>query len=113
MGQVRIRIGDNTFRVSCNDGQEDHVREVARNLGVRIEMIRKSMPGASEARIISMTIFTIFDELEDANSKLKIAEAELSLAKGRRSSADQVTAIDTASDHVSAIMRRLNMALHD
>ena len=65
MGQVTVRVGGYSHPVSCEDGQEAHLRAMADQIEHRVAGL-KAMGGQSgEARLLLLTALMMADELHD------------------------------------------------
>ena len=43
MSQVNVTINGRQFRMACEDGQEDHLRQLAKDLDERIEAMARKL----------------------------------------------------------------------
>lgn len=66
MAHVTIRINGYTYTIGCEDGQEDHLTQMAEDVERRITHIKKNFGGQSgEARLLMMASLLLADELHD------------------------------------------------
>jgi cell division protein ZapA len=65
MSHVNVTIHGRQYRMACEDGQEDHLRKLAKDLDARIEHLKKSFGAIGDMRLIVMAALTIADELSD------------------------------------------------
>lgn len=66
MAAVTIRVGDRDYRVACDDGQEDHLRQLADEVDDRVRSLLFSMRGnVSEGMALLLTALTMADELSE------------------------------------------------
>ena len=63
MSQVNVTINGRQFRMACEDGQEDHVTDLARDLDARIEGLRAKFGEIGDTRLTVMAALTVADEL--------------------------------------------------
>jgi len=61
---------DRNYEIACDAGQEQHLRELARNLDGRVRQLIKSAGPASEGRLLLMAGLLIADELHEARIEL-------------------------------------------
>ncbi|HEY7690085.1 MAG TPA: cell division protein ZapA [Dongiaceae bacterium] len=66
MSNVPVVINGRTYDLTCNDGQEHHLRELAAEIGRRVEELTKTVGQAGEARLMLMVSLLLADELNDA-----------------------------------------------
>ena len=54
MSQVDVKINGKSYNVSCDDGQEDHLLELAGYVDQRVQELIKSVGQVGDARILVM-----------------------------------------------------------
>ena len=64
MSHVNVTIHGRQYRMACEDGQEDHLRRLAKDLDQRIEQLKRSFGAIGDMRLIVMAALTVGDELE-------------------------------------------------
>jgi cell division protein ZapA len=116
MSQVNVTINGRQFRMACEDGQEGHLQQLARELDERIVALRGQFGEIGDARLTVMAALMVADELAEANKKLTRMEADhaaLQEARGaasERAQATQVaiaTAFDTAAERIEGLAKKL------
>ena len=86
MAVISVKIGPGTYKFSCADGQEDHIRELASQLNSRAEQMIKSMGFMQESQLLAMICLLLAEE----KSKLeKETNAEI-LAQSQQDMADSL-----------------------
>lgn len=65
MAQVDIQIGGRSYEVGCRDGEEDHLRMIARMVDRKCADAAQSMGGLNEARQLLLGALLLADELND------------------------------------------------
>lgn len=68
MGQVVVEIGGRGYTLSCRDGDESHLTELASGIAEKAESLTKSLGPMSEARLLLMAALMVADELHDMRS---------------------------------------------
>ncbi|MGI8526494.1 MAG: cell division protein ZapA [Pseudolabrys sp.] len=120
MGQVTATIAGRQFRLSCEDGQEEHLQALARNLDQRIDELRKKFGEIGDTRLTVMAALTVADELAEASRRMRRMEEELTaLQDARIVSADRakaasqavVGAFNSAAERLEGITKKLNQTL--
>lgn len=99
MSILDIRINGRSYQIACDDGQESHVRSLAREVDSRVQDLASRMGGqVPDGTLLALTALMLTDELNESveqNKKLKLqigntsqsfekakqTEMELSLAK--------------------------------
>ena len=122
MSQVTVTINGRQFRVACEDGQENHLQELAADFDERIERMRKNFGEIGDTRLSVMAALTVADELAETSARLRQMEQELAMLQGGRvASADRATAtqaavaaaLNSAAERIERITRRLNQSVSE
>ena len=120
MSQVNVTINGRQFRMACEDGQEDHLTELARDLDVRVEGLRAKFGEIGDTRLTVMAAITIADELSEMAARLKRLEADFAAAKeaqvaaSHRNQVAQATVAATlagAAERIENVARKLNQGV--
>jgi cell division protein ZapA len=78
MAQLTVKINGYAYTVACEDGQEAHLQEMARQVEQRIEAL-KALSGASgEGRMLVLAALLMADELHDTAIDLANLRQQLS-----------------------------------
>ena len=83
MAQVNATIAGRQFRLACEDGQEDHLQALAKDIDERIVELRKKFGEIGDTRLTVMAALTVADELAEASRKLRRLEEEVAGLAGR------------------------------
>jgi cell division protein ZapA len=122
MPQVTVTINGSKYRMACEDGQENHLMELARNFDERISELRGKFGEIGDARLLVMAAMTIADELSESGRKLRALEDEIAatrkdrlLATGQAqaSQAAVAGAFNAAAERIESIARKLNRSRAD
>ena len=65
MAQVTIRINGYAYTVGCEDGQEQHLTQMAAEIEQRITSIKAIGGQSGEARLLMLAALLLADELHD------------------------------------------------
>lgn len=65
MGQVLVDIGGRSYALSCRDGDEAHLTELADGIAQKAEGLTVSLGPMTEARLLLMSALMVADELHD------------------------------------------------
>ena len=66
MGKVSVDIGGRSYPLSCRDGDEPHLRELAAGIADKAARLTSQIGQMSEARLLLMAALMIADELHEA-----------------------------------------------
>jgi len=69
MAQVTIRINGFSYAVSCEDGQEPHLEQMASEIDRRITSIKAIGGQSGEARLLVLAALLLADELHDTRAE--------------------------------------------
>jgi cell division protein ZapA len=117
MSQVSVTINGRQFRMACEDGQEAHLMELARDLDIRIEGLRKKFGEIGDTRLTVMAALTIADAMSETAQRIRRLEDEVSaLQEARAAAADQAktvqvavaAALTAAAERIEIITKKLN-----
>jgi cell division protein ZapA len=118
MSHVNVTIHGRQYRMACEDGQEDHLRRLAKDLDHRIEQLKASFGAIGDMRLIVMAALTIADELSDTGKRMRRLEEDLAaLQDARVASADRaqatqaavIAALNAAAERIEGVTRSLNL----
>jgi cell division protein ZapA len=122
MSQLSVVINSRQYRMACEDGQEERLLELARDLDQRIGQLRDKFGEIGDTRLTVMAALTIADELTEAGQRMQGLEQELTALQDARSAfADRskmthaaiVAAFNSAAERIENLTRRLNQSLGD
>ena len=120
MSQVSVTINGRQFRMACEDGQEGHLMNLARELDSRINGLRTKFGEIGDTRLTVMAVITVVDELSEAGQRIKRLEEELAalqnaqVAISDRNKAAQAAiaaALSKAAERVENITKALNATI--
>jgi cell division protein ZapA len=120
MSQVNVTINGRQFRMACEDGEEEHLLELAADLDRRIARLRERFGEIGDTRLTVMAALTLADELSETKRKLERVEPELatlqdaSVVSADRHQATQAAvaaALNAAAERIETITKRLNQSI--
>lgn len=120
MSQVSVTINGRQFRMACEDGQEGHLMNLARELDSRIDKLRTKFGEIGDTRLTVMAAITVADELSEAGQRIKRLEEELAALqndqvtlsdRNKAAQAAIATALSKAAERVENITKALNATI--
>jgi cell division protein ZapA len=117
MSQVSVTINGRQFRMACEDGQEGHLMNLARELDSRIEGLRAKFGEIGDTRLTVMAALTIADSLAETGARIKRLEDELAALQSARMEAVNLdkaahtaiaAALNAAAERIEGIVKKLN-----
>ncbi|HXW40177.1 MAG TPA: cell division protein ZapA [Xanthobacteraceae bacterium] len=120
MAQVNVTINGRQFRMACEDGQEAHLMDLARELDNRINGLRAKFGEIGDTRLTVMAAITVADELAETGHRVKRLEEELAALQDARVAASDrnkaaqaavAAALSSAAERIEAITKKLNATI--
>jgi cell division protein ZapA len=117
MGQVNVIISGKTYRMACDDGQEEHLEELGRQLGETIELLRSQFGEIGDQRLTVMAAITLADRYSESERRIGELEAEVGGLEEARTTLTEradsretglAEALDSIAGRLEAIADRLN-----
>jgi len=74
MAQVAVTINNRSYRIACDDGQEEHLQRLAQFVDKKVSELVASVGQIGDTRLLVMASLLVADELSDAyeeNERLK------------------------------------------
>jgi cell division protein ZapA len=97
MAQVNVTIGGRVSRMACDDGQEEHLMRLARDLDQKLGQLREAFGEIGDTRLAVMAAIMIADELSESRRHVRTLEQEAEgLQETRLAAADRIEAADRA-----------------
>ena len=110
MSQVALVINGRSYRVACDDGQEDRVRELGRIVDERVTDLASRVGQVGEMQLLVMAALLLADELEDARGG---ASGGAGISKDERADdaeAAAVAVLEACAGRLEGIAERLERA---
>ena len=70
MANVNIKFNNKEFLLSCEDGQEEHLEELASNLNEKFDKLKSSLGNIGESKLLLITSITTMDEYFETKKKI-------------------------------------------
>ena len=81
MAQVTIIINGQKYRLTCEDGEESHIAQLADYVSKRILKIKQSAGSIGNERLLVMAALTIADEYWDAKNEIRDVQYNIDLIR--------------------------------
>lgn len=116
MATVSVTIDGKTYRMACNEGEEDHLAGLAHQLDQYISHLKSNFGEIGDHRLSVMAGIMVMDELDEARrqlAKLKQENDELQQENAQlndtctRYQTVAAKAIDRAASHVETLASQL------
>jgi cell division protein ZapA len=116
VSQVNVTIHGRQFRMACEDGQEAHLQQLAKDLDDRIVALRAQFGEIGDARLTVMAALMVADELAETGKRLKRLESDQASLQDARGAAEVrtqttqaslVAAFNAAAERVEGMAKKL------
>jgi len=120
MAQISVTINGKTFRMACDDGEEERLLGLARRFDGYIGDLKQSFGEIGDQRLTVMAGIMVTDQLQENERRIKLLETELATAtdarlmaldKLNRSQTDVIARIDNAAGRIESLAEDLNSSL--
>lgn len=120
MSQVSVTINGRQFRMACEDGQEGHLMNLARDLDARIDGLRSKFGEIGDTRLTVMAALTIADTLSETSQRINRLEEEVAAMqearahsgeRARDAQAAVAAALTAAAERIEVITKKLNQSI--
>ena len=77
MANVNIKFNGKNFLLSCDDGQEEHLEELANHLSNKFDKLKSDLGNIGENKLLLITSIKIMDEYFETKKKVYINKNEI------------------------------------
>jgi cell division protein ZapA len=114
MAQVNVTIGGRVYRMACDDGQEDHLMRLARDLDQKFAQLREAFGEIGDTRLAVMAAIMVADELSEVRRRIRALEQENEgLQETRLAAADRIEAAErTGAQSIERAAERIERLAH-
>ena len=78
MANVNIKFNGKEFLLSCDDGQEEHLEELALYLNEKFTELKNSLGNIGESKLLLITSISVLDEYYETKKKIDTQKKEIS-----------------------------------
>jgi cell division protein ZapA len=109
MANVVVQVNDRPYTMQCPDGEEEHLRELARLLDAEVARIRQSVGTVGDIRLLVMSGLMVADRLSEAIRKIEDLEDQVrGLREARAAAQFELKAVEeTLSERLDFAAKRL------
>ena len=91
MAEVAVEIAGKKYRMACEEGEEEHLLELASLLNARVEKFKGDFGEIGDARLTVMAAIAVVDELAEAERRIEALSVQLAEATAARRSVGEET----------------------
>ena len=77
MANVNIKFNGKEFLLSCEDGQEEHLEELATYLNEKFSDLKSSLGNIGESKLLLITSISVLDEYYETKKKIDSQRKEI------------------------------------
>ncbi len=77
MANVNIKFNGKEFLLSCDDGQEEHLEELASYLNEKFSDLKNSLGNIGESKLLLITSISVLDEYYETKKKIDMQKKEI------------------------------------
>jgi cell division protein ZapA len=109
MAQVNVTISGKTYRMACDDGQEEHLGQLAERLDQTIERLRAEFGEIGDQRLTVMAAITLADQHAEAERQIRLLEGRIAAMEQNRAAEAEDRAVEeqTVARSVEAVAERV------
>ena len=114
MPHVNVTINNRQYRMACDEGQEQHLAQLAVDFDRRITQLRASFGEIGDMRLTVMAALIVADELSEARRRILAKEQELAVLRqagattadlAETAQADLAALVDSAAERIEKAAR--------
>lgn len=87
MAQVTVTIDGKAYRMACDEGQEDHLTDLAQRFDRYVAHLKESFGEIGDQRITVMSGIMVMDELSELQKRVRGMESEITTLRKTRDDA--------------------------
>ena len=76
MANINIKFNNKDYLLSCEDGQEENLKELAGYLDLKYSELKKNLGNIGESKLLLITAIKMVDEYFDLNKKINSKKNE-------------------------------------
>lgn len=117
MAQVTVTIDGKQYRMACDEGQEEHLMELAARFDRYVLHLKGSFGEIGDQRLTVMAGIMVMDELNELQKRVRGMESEVAtlrktrddaLVKADKNDAALTGALSTLAERMEGLAARLN-----
>jgi cell division protein ZapA len=116
MAQVTVTIDGKSYRMACDEGQEEHLHDLSQKLDRYIGHLKTSFGEIGDHRLAVMAGIMVMDELSELQRRVKGLESEIgtlrktrdeALTKADKNDAALIGVISAVAERMEGLAARL------
>ena len=105
MAQISVEVNGRPYAVGCEDGQEQHLIELAKMFDHQVRQVSQDMGQLGDTRLFLMGALLLADELADVRGRMAAMQAEIARLQADRSRVElrAVGALESAAKRIEKL----------
>lgn len=105
MAQISLEVNGRPYSVGCEDGQEQHLMELAKMFDRQVKQVGQDMGQLGDTRLFLMGALLLADELVDAKGRLAALQVEVGRMQAERNRIEgrAAQALDAAAKRIEKL----------
>ncbi len=117
MAQIAVTINGKTYRMACDEGQENHLIALSQKFDGYVGHLKGSFGEIGDQRLTIMAGIMVVDELDELRKKVRSIEADLEnlrinrdeiLSKSDEQTKSAMVGLGNAAERIEKLARKLN-----
>lgn len=107
---ISVTIAGRSYRMACDEGQEEHLLSLGRLMDARIDSLRGSFGEIGDMRLSVMAGIMFADELSEAQARIAALEADVARMKAQKTATENTmgAALSDAASRIERLAKALN-----
>lgn len=110
MTQISLTINDRAYDVTCDEGEEGHIRKLAEHLDERVRDLAATVGQVGEGRLLVLASLVVADELFEAYKENHALKAAKDPGEGGAGEGAVAAALEACAQRIETIAARLGEA---
>ena len=102
MAQIDVTVNGRSYSIACDDGQEDHLRDLAAYVDKRVQELVATLGQVGDLKLLVMASLLIADELSEA-----FAAIEQQATEGSPDDAALAEMVENIADRIERVAAKL------
>lgn len=119
MPLVNVTVNDRSYAIACDEGEEDHLRELAAHVDSKVKELAETVGQAGEPRLLLMAALVISDSELELRAQLQKRSQEIAALAEDKEKLERrlaeleqraAAALDSAAKHLDDVAVRVGRA---
>ncbi|MGL4590774.1 MAG: cell division protein ZapA [Aestuariivirga sp.] len=117
MAHVIVQVNGRPYTMQCPDGEEAHLRDLAKLLDAEVARVKASVGSVGDIRLLVMSGLMVADRLSEATARIEALEEQVrglresrnaALTEARELEAQFIARLDSASKRLLGLVQDID-----